>query len=286
MNETQEQPSRMELIKQRARDGQLGRTSFAQTGTRTVSIDKIVEDPKNERKTFANLEELVESIREVGIVEPPTVFQKEGGTYQLITGHRRFRAARIAGLQQIEIIVKEPDEERRIRLKSIVSNVQRENVNPVEMAEALQSLLDDGAVTTQAELAKVIGKHETWVSHMLKILNMKPAVRRRLQSADTSIPYDAVMKIARVRQESDQKDLISLLLKGATVKQVREQVAALQGKRPPEAPKPKQAFAVEEQGTVVVIQSTDANLDMDRVVASLRAALAIAEARLDVVEQR
>lgn len=272
----------MELVKQRARAGQLGRTSFAQTGTRVVSIDKIFEDPKNERKTFANLEELVESIREVGIVEPPTVFETEGGKYQLITGHRRFRAARLAGLDQLEIIVKEPDEERRIRMKSIVSNVQRENVNPVEMAEALQSLLDDGAVETQRDLAKIIGKKESWVSDMLKILGMKPAVRKRLQTADVSVPYDAVMKIARVRQESDQKDLIGLLLKGASQKQIREHVAALQGKRPPDEKKPKQAFDVSEQGAVVIVQSMNATLDPDRIIAALRAALAIAEARSQV----
>ena len=84
--------------------------AISNTGRRLVSIDKLVEDPENERKTFDDMDDLVASIIASGIVEPLTVIALEGDKYQITTGHRRFRAARIAGLAQIEVLIREPEE--------------------------------------------------------------------------------------------------------------------------------------------------------------------------------
>ena len=98
---------------------------------------------------------LIASIKAVGLIEPITVTPDEGqeGSYRIVTGHRRFRAAKAAGLRQVEVLIREPENAMSRRMKSIIRNVQREDVGPVEMAEALQALLDeDERVKTQAGL--------------------------------------------------------------------------------------------------------------------------------------
>src|SRR5947209_12478147 len=163
--------SRLDLV----REG-LGAFGLKKRGRLVVGIEKLREDPRNERRIFRNMNGLIASIKAVGLVEPITVTPHAGegrensDLYRIITGHRRYRAAKAAGLAQIEVLIREPEDELSRRVKSIISNVQREDVGPIEMAEALQSLLDeDQRVKSQVELATLIGKDEAWVSGMLRI---------------------------------------------------------------------------------------------------------------------
>src|SRR5438045_8056046 len=103
-------------------------------GRLIVGVSKLREDPRNERKTFRNMAGLIASIKAVGLVEPITVSPDADGRYQIITGHRRYRAAKAAGLATVEVLIRDKENERNRRLKSIVSNVQREDIGPVEMA--------------------------------------------------------------------------------------------------------------------------------------------------------
>jgi len=148
-----------------------------------VSLDRLLEDPKNERKTFRNMDGLVASIQAVGLVEPITV-TPEGDKFRILTGHRRARAAKLADLGEVEVLIREADDELLRRRKSLISNVQREDIAAIELAEALQAMLDeDNQVRSQRELARILGKREAWVSDMLRMLTLPPDIQQRLRHA-------------------------------------------------------------------------------------------------------
>jgi ParB family chromosome partitioning protein len=202
----------------------------------------------------------------------------EGEKYRIITGHRRFRAAKLAGQRTVEVIIRDPEEEKVTRLKSLVSNVQRQDLNPVDLAEALQSRLDDDSELSQRKLADVIGKTEQWVSEMLGILKMPTVLLQKLRTSEVPLPYDAVSKIARLDEQS-QRELVAMLLKGATVRDVRRRINTIKGKpAASENPKPKQAYAT-SHGATVIIQSQTETLTRRTIVAALKEALKIAEGK-------
>lgn len=262
-------------------------------GRLIVSLDRLLEDPKNERKTFRNLDGLVASIRTVGLIEPITVTPEDdstgqgrdpstssgqGGLYRIITGHRRFRAAKAAGLTQVEVLIREPDDAITRRVKSIVSNVQREDVGPVEMAEALQSLMDeDDRINTQDDLARLIGKDKTWVSGMLKILSLPVDLQQRVGTSQLSVSYDAMIRVARVDSPEQQTELVEAIVTGASNRAIRERIDEIKGKpkasaKSPSIPKPKRVFHTKFKATIIV-QSTTTRLTGDQTIAALQEAL-------------
>ena len=210
--------SRLDLV----RAGIMG--GLAKRGRLVVNLDRLLEDPQNERKTFRNMEGLIASVKAMGVIEPITV-TPEGDGFRILTGHRRARAARAAGVSEVEVIVREPETELARRRKSLVSNVQREDVGPVELAEALQSMLtEDPTVTTQADLARVIGKTETWVSEMLRVLTLPAEVQERVRTSERSVSYDAMIRIARVKDREEQAALLDAALKGISAHEIRRRI--------------------------------------------------------------
>ena len=197
---------------------------MAKRGRLVVSLDRLLDDPQNERKTFRNMEGLIASVKAFGVIEPITVMP-DGDGFRILTGHRRARAARAAGVKEAEIIVREPEDELARRRKSIVSNVQREDVGPVELAEALQSMLtEDPTVKTQAALARVIGKTEEWVSGMLRLLTLSPELQEKVRTSQRSVSYDAMIRIARVADREEQTSLLDAALKGTSAHEVRRRI--------------------------------------------------------------
>jgi len=210
--------SRLDLVKAGLTGG------WAKRGRLVVNLDRLIEDPRNERKTFRNMEGLVASVKEMGVVEPITV-TPEGDGFRILTGHRRARAARAAGVKEIEIIVREPEDELARRRKSIVSNVQREDVGPIDMAKALQSLLsEDPSVQTQSDLARILGKSEEWVSGMLRILSLPADLQQKVGSTQLSIGYDAMIRIARLKDREEQQQLVAAALEGVPVVEIRRRI--------------------------------------------------------------
>jgi ParB family chromosome partitioning protein len=263
--------SRLDLV----REG-LGAIGLKKRGRLVVGIEKLREDPRNERRTFRNMEGLVASVKTVGLIEPITVTpeQGRGDLYRIITGHRRYRAAKAAGLAQVEVLIREPEDELTRRVKSIISNVQREDVGPVEMAEALQALLDeDERVKTQDDLAKLIGKDKTWVSGMLRILSLPTPLQAKVGSTQQSVSYDSMIRVARLDNPAEQTTLIDQLLSGASQKAIRQQINHLKGKPTEAAPKPKKVYHTAHKATIIV-QSETVALSQERVVAALQEALA------------
>lgn len=213
--------SRLDLVK----EGVLSGSTLPKRGRFIVSIHKLLEDPENERRTFRGMDGLVASIKAHGIVEPITV-TAEGENFRILTGHRRYRAAKIAGLSEIEVIARDPEDAVTRRRKSIISNVQREDIGAVEMAEALQTLLsEDDNLSTQRQLAALIGKSENWVSEMLRILTLPPKLQEKLRSSQVSVGYDIAMRIARCDDDVFQKELLEAALKGESAVNLRRRIA-------------------------------------------------------------
>jgi ParB family chromosome partitioning protein len=223
-------PTRLQLIREK---GSGAIPAIPKRGAQLLDIEIIIEDPKNERKTFTNMEGLVDTVKAMGVIEPLTVTQHEDGKYMVVTGHRRLRAAKLAGLKQLRVVITDPEEGQARRRRSIVSNVQREDVPPVELAEALQSILDeDPAVKTQRDLAKMIGKRESWVSDMLRILTLPAPLQQELRTSEVPVPYDAVMRISRVGDQKQQRHLIKDVLDGKSNREIRAKIEETKPSKP------------------------------------------------------
>jgi len=259
--------SRLDLVKEGLGMG------VEKRGRLIVSVAKILEDLRNERKTFRNMEGLIASIKAVGLVEPITV-TPEGECYRILTGHRRYRAAVAAGLDRVEVLIRDPEDESIRRRKSVVSNVQREDLGPVELAEALQSLMEeDDEIETQEDLARAIGKTKTWVSRILRILDLPPDLQRKVATSQLSIPYDAVAGIARLQNNPEQEALIDALLEGATNRAIRERINHLKGRGgAPDKAKPKHVYETSHKA-MVIVQSMNSTLEPERRVRALEQAL-------------
>ena len=128
----------------------------------------------------AALQDLADSIREHGIIQPLTVRRLSSGYYQIIAGERRWRAARIAGLSEVPAIVIEADDRKMTEL-SLIENLQREDLDPIEEAEGYKTLMDNYQLT-QEEAAERVGKSRSAVANSLRLLGLCPEVRAMLQS--------------------------------------------------------------------------------------------------------
>ena len=209
--------SRLDLVKSGLTGGLPKRGRFV------VSIERLQEDPDNERKTFRNMDDMIESVRRHGIVEPITV-TPNGDNYRILTGHRRFRAAKAVGLAEIEVLVREPEEGTSRRFKSLISNIQRENIGAIELAETLRALLDGNAVSTQRELARQVGKSEQWVSGMLRLLELPAKVQEQLRSPGVAIGYEMAQRIAQVDDAAIQEELVQAALAGENTRSIRHRI--------------------------------------------------------------
>jgi ParB family chromosome partitioning protein len=146
-------------------------------GLRTLDIESIHPSAKQPRKHFddARLDELAESIRSQGIIQPLVVRVREGGGFELIAGERRWRAAQRAGLHQVPAVVREVAESQAFEL-ALVENLQREDLNPIEEAEGYQRLVAEFGYT-QESLSARVGKDRSTVANALRLLKLPPAVR-------------------------------------------------------------------------------------------------------------
>lgn len=274
----------MAMIREQAAKGELGKTVIPFTGRRIVSIEKLVEDPENERKTFDDMDDLVASIKAHGVLEPLAVAELGDGTYRIIFGHRRFRAAKLAGRTEIEVLIREPEEKWERRKKSLVTNVQRSDIRPLELATSLNLLMEnDPTIKTKRDLAAQVGKSEVWVSKMLRILDLPEALKEKLSTSKVLISAEAASEAARQTDSSLQEALIDGLVSGATVREIREQINIHKGKAPAKTAestvtaKPKWVFHTEHSADVIV-QSKKARLSLNERIEALAEALKQAKA--------
>jgi ParB family chromosome partitioning protein len=147
-------------------------------GLLMLDVDRIQPSQYQPRMDFAGLEGLVESIRENGIVQP-VVVRQEGERYELIAGERRWRAAQLAGMTRIPVVVRKVAQDRVLEL-ALVENIQRKDLNPIEEARAYDLLISQMNLS-QAEIAKRVGKERSSVANSLRLLKLPDKVQRMLQ---------------------------------------------------------------------------------------------------------
>jgi ParB family transcriptional regulator, chromosome partitioning protein len=169
------------------------------TGALEIAIDRIVPNPKQPRRTFieAELEELSESIRTKGVIQPILVRPDPANAemFEIIAGERRWRASRRAGLTAIPAVVREMDDREMLEI-AIIENVQRSDLNAVEEAEAYKSLIDRFG-RTQESVAQQVGKSREHVSNTLRLLNLPEDVREHVREGRLTAGHArALMKTA------------------------------------------------------------------------------------------
>lgn len=150
------------------------------TAPQSVSLASIQRNPHQPRRRFdqAAIKELAQSIKAQGLMQPLVVRPRAGGGYELIAGERRLRAALLAGLNEAPVVVREATDQQALAL-ALVENIQREDLKPLEEADALHRLREDFGLTQQ-ETADAVGKSREAVANLLRLLNLHPSVRRML----------------------------------------------------------------------------------------------------------
>lgn len=153
-----------------------GYTEEERKNAEDMRLDLITANPNQPRKSFDEqaLKELANSIKEHGVIMPIVVNDNGDGTYMIIAGERRFRASKLAGMQTIPVVIRNYSE-REIKEISLIENLQREDLNPIEAATAMKQLMNDYKLT-QDELAERIGKSRPAIANTLRLLNLCPEV--------------------------------------------------------------------------------------------------------------
>jgi len=186
---------------------------FGQTEPKTLlycGIEEIIPNRSQPRKHFdeSKLQELAESIKEKGILEPLIVRRTDQG-YELIVGERRWRAAQKAGLKEVPVVVKEAERREALEI-SLIENLQREDLNPIEAAEAFKHLTEEFNIS-QEELSKRIGKDRTTIANTLRLLKLPIEIRNQLlQNRITSGHARAILSL---ESKEKQKELCALIIK-------------------------------------------------------------------------
>lgn len=173
-----------------------------ENGPLLVDVGSIKTNPNQPRKIFKekDLEELSESIKENGIIQPLVVAELENGQFELIAGERRLRAAKRAGLEQVPVVVKRATEREKM-IMSIIENVQRSDLNCVEEALAYYQLMNEYKLT-QEDVAKKLGKERSTVANFLRILNLPRPVIDLLQKEMLSFGHAKILAAVKEREDA------------------------------------------------------------------------------------
>lgn len=209
--------------------GDIDNDYFSSSAFPLIPVDQIESNPFQPRTDFDEdaLYDLAESIKHLGIIQPITVRKIDKNRYQLISGERRLRAARLANLNEIPAFVKDADDDALLEL-ALVENIQRQDLNAIEIANSYQKLLEEFNLT-QEELSSRVGKNRATISNYLRILNLPPAIQ-------AAIRYEKItMGHARALASiDDDEDLMNIFKKtideGLSVRKVEELVANLKNK--------------------------------------------------------
>lgn len=189
-------------------------------GALQVEIDAITPNPHQPRDFFdpAALEELAQSIREHGILQPLVVSQ-DGARYVLIAGERRWRASRLAGLSMVPVVVKEVTPRQQLEW-ALVENIQRQDLNPIEAASAYQQLIQDHGLTQDA-VATRVGKNRSTIANTLRLLRLPAVVIESLTAGDITEGHARALLLTP--EPADQVALHDLVLReGLSVRQTEE----------------------------------------------------------------
>jgi len=218
-------------------------TPAGRPGPSEVAIELISPNPYQPRKTFRDeaIHELAASVREHGIVQPLLVTKSGGERYQLIAGERRYRAAKIAGLSTVPVIVKDSVAGLDALELALIENIQREDLNPIEEAIAYKQLHDEFGLT-QEEVAKRVGKERSTVANHIRLLKLPDKVKKLVAAGQLSMGH--ARALLAVESPSKLEQLAEKVVKDdLNVRQTEALVS-------PPPPKPKKKEAEKDVFTV------------------------------------
>ncbi len=225
----------------------------------SLPIEKIIANPGQPRQDFDKdeLDDLAASIAEKGIIQPIIVRPdpKQAGMYQIVAGERRWRAAQVAQLHTIPVIIREMDDTEMLEV-AIIENVQRSDLNPVEEALGFKQLMESFG-HTQEKLAKVMGKSRSHIANILRLLNLPDDVLRYLRKGEISSGH------ARALVTAEDPSMLAAVVvkKGLSVRQTEK--LAKQGSTPSRPTNTRRkAGGQKDADTLVLEDDLAANLDM------------------------
>ncbi len=209
-----------------------------------VPLSRLRPNPDQPRKTFpdSSIEELAESIRRHGLLQP-IIAEPSGDDFVIVAGERRFRAAVKAGLDEVPVIVRAVSSEKRLQL-SLIENIQREDLNPMEEAMAYQSLMDL-AGSTQEQVAEAVGKNRSTVANALRLLRLPEPMQAAVR--DGRISAGHARSLLAVTDETTRRALFEkILAAGLSVRQTELAVQELSESRKIARKQPKAAGSAQE----------------------------------------
>ncbi|MCQ2607061.1 MAG: ParB/RepB/Spo0J family partition protein [Bacteroidales bacterium] len=209
-------------------------TVASRPGVSEIEISKIVANPNQPRKTFdeAALQDLADSIKALGIIQPISLRESETvvGSYEIIAGERRFRASQIAGLTKIPAYIRKADDETTL-IMALVENLQREGLDPIEIATTYQRLIEEGKLT-QEEMGKKVGKNHATIANSLRLLKLPPEIQTGLINGVISEGH--AKAILSLDDETKQRELYTEIVdKGLSVRAAEESARKMKDAKKP-----------------------------------------------------
>jgi len=205
---------------------QPGKDSRKKTGEIFVDPEKLKANPNQPRKVFneEELAELADSIRQQGIIQPIIAEDAGDGTYTIIAGERRTRAARLAGLKEVPVVLRKYSDEKRM-VVSLIENIQRANLNPIEEAQAYKQLSELEGLS-QEDVAARVGKNRATVANALRLLKLPPEMQESIKKNELSPGHArAVLSVSGAKaQETLFKEILK---KGLSVREAEKRAAAI-----------------------------------------------------------
>lgn len=190
-----------------------------------IPLEKITPNPHQPRLHFdeAKLQELVDSIKEHGILQP-LIVSRQGEEYELIAGERRFQAAKRAGLATVPVVIRDVTEQQKLEL-AIIENVQRHNLNPIEEAKAYLRLVDEFGLS-QEEVAQKMGQSRSVVANTLRLLNLPVEIQRAVAEGKVSVGH--AKALLAIENPEKQRAIFDLIIKEElTVRETEQRVRSV-----------------------------------------------------------
>ena len=170
-----------------------------------------------------SLEELADSIRSQGLVQPIVVRPIDGGHYEIIAGERRWRASKLAGLESVPVLIKDVSDRNAIAM-ALIENIQRENLNPMEEANALHRLREEFELTHQ-QTAEAVGKSRATISNLLRLRNLNDDVKKLLENCDLEMGH--ARTLLALEGESQSEAALQIVEKGLSVRETDQLIRRL-----------------------------------------------------------
>jgi len=254
-----------------------------------IPIDMIEANPYQPRNDFEQeaLNALADSIEKVGIIQPITVCKSENGKFRLIAGERRFRASKLAGLNEIPVFIRIAESDMAMLQMALIENIQREDLNPIDVSLSFKRLVDEFSLT-QEELSNKVGKKRSTVTNYLRLLKLPIEIQAALRDGQISMGH--ARALIAVSEEVKQLKLFNRIIeKGLSVREVEKIAKEINEKinKPKPQKEVKKIYAdlkkelslklglkidlkKDNKGFVNVVIKCDSDNELDRIIAILK----------------